>query len=110
MLRLRGRAMRVVLGAANLALAIFLLTPSQVVAKNCFEDTLRKNADGEILITMSGMVFETLPGESFEAMLWLPVTELLICSETMVYEGKSYEVYEIINVDDGEKASAMRIK
>lgn len=46
---------------------------------NCVEDSLSTNNNGKFLMTLSGRLFETLAGDSIDAMLWLPVSILLFC-------------------------------
>ena len=41
------------------------------------------------------------------AFLWLPMTNLLICGPHYFdYKGTTYEIFDITNIDDGEKISA----
>jgi len=77
---------------------------------NCVEDSLSANNNGEFLTTLSGRLFETLAGDSIDAMLWLPVSSLLICGpNSFTYKGKNYDIYKIINTDDGETVDAFLV-
>ena len=91
-----------------------LLTAFSATAqkRDCYDDFLTKNVDsGKFLFTGNGWVFETMAGDNIDAMLWLPTSSLLICSNPPFrYEGKTYDVWLIINTDDGEKVEAFRIK
>lgn len=80
-------------------------------ALDCRQDILSENSNGEILQTFSGEVFETLAGDSITAYLWLPTRDLLICGPNRFdYKGKVYEIFDITNIDDGEKVSALALK
>ena len=79
------------------------------VNAGCFEDTLSKNNGGKILQTMGGHIFETMAGEYIDAMLWLPVSDLMICNRQFSYKGKSYEIFKITNLDDNESVDALKI-
>jgi hypothetical protein len=77
---------------------------------NCTEDSLSTNNNGEFLMTLSGKLFETLAGDSIDAMLWLPTSSLTVCGPTsFTYKGKNYAIYKIINTDDGEKVDAFLV-
>ena len=61
-------------------------------------------------MTLSGRLFETLAGDSIDAMLWLPVSSLLVCGpNSFTYQGKNYDIYKIVNTDDGEKVDAFLV-
>lgn len=68
---------------------------------------LKKNIErGEILITYSGLTFDT-GIDRLDAMFWFPLADLKICGpQVFNLEGKTYQFYDIINIDDGEKVSA----
>ena len=93
-----------------LAFCFFLAISAPVYALDCREHILSKNTEGEMLQTLSGDIFEALPGDSITAYLWLPMSELLVCGPNFFdYKGKKYEIYEITNIDDDEKISALSI-
>lgn len=97
----------------TLALVILLLTTGYASAqgRNCLDDFLSSKSDnGDILVTGTGAVFQVLAGDEIDAMLWLPSTRLLLCSKSVVYKGKAYELWTIINTDDSEKVDAFRLK
>ena len=101
-------------GLAALVMAFVLLAASVGMSFaqgiNCTEDSLSKNNDGEFLMMLSGSLFETLPGDSVNAMLWLPVSSLTICGPNIFsHNGKNYSIYQITNTDDGEKIDAFLV-
>jgi hypothetical protein len=103
--RLTGLATAVVIATVQIA------TGHDADARSCVEDTLRsKSEDGDILIMMSGAVYEVLPGDSVDSALWLPPEEVLICEAPLVYRGRNVIVYDIINTDEGEKVGAHRLR
>lgn len=80
-------------------------------AFDCRQDTLSKNSNGEMLQMLSGDVFEALAGDNITAYLWLPLSELLICGpKTYNVKGRKYEIFDITNISDDEKISALAIK
>lgn len=81
-------------------------------AKTCFEDSIQEvSQSGEILIMLSGQVYEVGAGDSIDSALWLAFDDVLICETPVNYQGKYYLFYEIINTDEkGEKVSARRLK
>lgn len=93
-------------------LTILLLTMwfSAAKAMECTSDTLTDNSQGEILQTLSGGLFETLAGDSITAYLWLPMSELLVCGPRYFeHNGVQYGIFELMNVDDGERVSALSL-
>jgi len=78
----------------------------------CVDDMLRENIDsGRMLLLSSGTLMKVLPGDNIDSMLWLPISSLLVCGPDSIQAGgKSYQVYKIINTDDGESVSALRMK
>lgn len=96
------------------SLTLFILLGTSGVSyaqgSNCIEDSLSNNDGGEHLMTLSGKLFETLAGDSIDAMLWLPVTSLTICGPRVYsYKDKKYSLYKIFNTDDGESVDAILI-
>ena len=84
---------------------------SQASFANCYETSLSENINsGEMLRTLEGDLFDTLAGDNITAMLWLPISSLLICGPTSFpYQGKTYFLYEITNLDDREKVTALKM-
>ena len=77
---------------------VIILFPCSTFAQgiNCTEDSLSKNSNGEYLMTLSGSLFQTLAGDSIDAMLWLPTSSLTICGpKNFSYKGKKYTFYQI---------------
>ena len=101
------------LGVAVLAIFIILLgIRGSSIAQTavCTDDSLRKNDSGKFLMTYSGKLFETLAGDNLNAMLWLPLSSLTICGPRVVlYKGKQYQHFKIINNDDGEMVDALSV-
>jgi len=54
--------------------------------------------DGELVVLEDGSVWQVDPVDAIDSMLWLPTTEIVACDGML------------INVDDGEKVSARRLK
>ena len=91
---------------------VIILFPCSTFAQgiNCTEDSLSKNSNGEYLMTLSGSLFQTLAGDSIDAMLWLPTSSLTICGpKNFSYKGKKYTFYQITNTDDGEEVDAFLV-
>jgi hypothetical protein len=96
---------------ALLAAAVPAMAGSQAEARSCEDDTLQhKSDDGDILIMMSGAVYEVLPGDNIDSALWLPPEDVLICEAPIMYKGRAVMIYEIINTDEGEKVGARRLR
>ena len=89
-------------------LLVITFFTSKICFAQCVNDTLSKNIDrGKYLRTISGNLYETLPGEYIEAMLWLPISSLTICGPKYFnYKGIRYEIFKIMNTDDGESVEA----
>jgi hypothetical protein len=66
----------------------------------CEDDTLESVSDGgEILIMISGEVFQVNPIDQVDTALWLAADDVLICDDI------------IVNTDEnGEKISATRLR
>ncbi|MBB5510964.1 hypothetical protein [Paraburkholderia atlantica] len=67
-----------------------------------------KDDDGTYLIMQSGAVYEVLAGDNVDSALWLPAEDVMVCSRTIVHQGRSVLIYDIINKDENEKVSAVR--
>jgi hypothetical protein len=82
-----------------------------VEAAQCDEDSIKSvTSDGEIIVMLSGAIFEVMAGDTSDSALWLPVSDVLICERTMTLRGKAIPYYEIVNLDDKEKVGATRLK
>ena len=81
-------------------------------AKNCIDDSIREVSEsGEIVMMLSGSVYEVLAGDEIDSMLWLPAEDVLICETTTSYQGRTYIFYQIINTAErGEKVSARGLR
>lgn len=76
----------------------------------CFDDWLKENIkQGEILITFSGLTFDT-GIDRLNAALWFPLEDLKICGpQVFNLEGKTFQYYDIINLDDNENKVFARL-
>lgn len=84
---------------------------SPALGSTCVDATLKNNIDrGRQLLTTSGELYDVLAGDNFDAMLWLPLTSLQVCGpRNITYQGKTYQLYKVINTDDGESVDAFRL-
>jgi hypothetical protein len=77
----------------------------------CDEDSIKSvTDDGEIIVMLSGHVYEVLPGDTIDSMLWLPASDVMICARSMNVSGRNIIYYEIINTDDKEKVGAVLLR
>jgi hypothetical protein len=81
-------------------------------ARKCIDDTLETvSNNGDILIMMSGSVYQVLPGDDIDSALWLPSADVLICEAPLLVRGRYVMIYDIINTEEqGEKVGAERIR
>lgn len=72
-----------------------------VLAQSCDDDSISSvSADGSIIVTISGSVFQVDLVDQVSTMLWLPADNVLTCNDT-----------KMINVDeDGEHAAVVRLR
>jgi hypothetical protein len=88
----------------------FFVVNSAAFGSECVDATLKNNIDrGRHLLTTSGELYDVLAGDNFDAMLWLPMSSLQVCGpRNLTYNGKAYQLYKVINTDDGESVDAFR--
>ena len=87
-----------------------LLVSMSSYGSDCYRDSLSKNSNGEILQTLSGGIYQTLAGDNITAYLWLPMSDLVICGpRRLEHQGKTYELFDISNIDGGEKVTAFSL-
>jgi hypothetical protein len=68
---------------------------------------IQKNVDsGSMIILEDGSIWELDPYDKFEAMLWLPISDITVVESSGGSPGYDYL---LINTDDGEKAHAKLI-
>jgi len=94
-------------------LALRCLAPyaHSVDAAQCSEDSIKSvTSDGEIIVMLSGAIFEVMAGDTIDSALWLPISDVMICERAMTLRGKRVPYYELINLDDKEKVGATRLK
>jgi hypothetical protein len=77
-----------------------LLVPFAVFAGTCETGHWLQSVtdDGEIIKLGDGSVWEVLDGDAVDSMLWLPTENIVVCGG------------HLINTDNNEKVSAMRIR
>lgn len=90
----------------------WLLMFGHASARNCDDDSIQEVSEsGEIIVMLSGQVFQVLAGDEVDSSLWLPAEDVLICETPVTVQGKTYVMYDIINTEEsGEKVSATRLK
>lgn len=77
----------------------------------CDEDSIKSiTDDGEIIVMLSGHVYQVLPGDDIDSMLWLPASDVMICIRSINDKGSNMIYYEIINTDDKEKVGAILLR
>jgi hypothetical protein len=94
----------------SLLLVVFILLQYQS-ANACDEVWLDENiGHGKILKTSDGAIYEIDDVDTVDTSLWLPVSDLLVCSKSFIHKGKYYFFYDIINLDDKEKVTATKLR
>jgi hypothetical protein len=89
---------KVVLALAVATAAIFGVMVAKATA--CEEDTLDTVSDGgDILIMVSGKVYQVDSGDDVDSQLWLAAEDVIICGNTIINKN-----------ENGEKVSAVRIR
>jgi len=87
------------------------IAPVGARAATCDEDSIKSvTDDGEIIVMFSGHVYQVLPGDSIDSMLWLPASDVMICARSISVRGRNMIYYEIINTDDKEKVGAILLR
>ena len=77
----------------------------------CDEDSIKSvTEDGEIIVMFSGHVYQVLPGDNIDSMLWLPASDVMICVRSISVKGRNMFYYEIINTDEKEKVGAVLLR
>lgn len=91
---------RILLTASLLATAFFA-PQTQAGSKKCDGDSIKTiSSNGDILIALSGKVYEVDAADQVDSSLWLALDDVLICNDGT-----------IINTDeDGETVSVNRLK
>lgn len=65
-----------------------LASSSPALAKNCFDDSIRDvSQSGEVLVMLSGAVYEVMAGDEIDSALWLASDDVLICETSVPYQG-----------------------
>ena len=83
-----------------LLLLLSLCTPS--FSQSCYDDSIDTvSDDGDIIVMISGAVFQVDLDDQVDTALWLPADDVLICNGDT----------ELINPDEnGERASVFRLR
>jgi hypothetical protein len=77
----------------------------------CDEDSIKSvTDDGDVIVMLSGHVYQVLPGDNIDSMLWLPASDVMICARSINVSGRNMIYYEIINTDDKEKVGAVIVR
>jgi hypothetical protein len=96
------------------ALIVAILTTVVLVnakSATCDEDSIKNvTDDGEIIVMLSGHVYQVLPGDNIDSMLWLPASDVMICIRSINVRGRNMIYYDIINTDDKEKVGALLLR
>src|SRR5271157_2914322 len=76
---------------------------------DCEKDSISEvSASGAIVEMISGQVYKIDDVGQVDSSLWLPADDVLICSQTVKYQGKNLVLYQIINKDEeGEEVGAV---
>jgi len=69
-----------------------------------------KSDDGTILKFSDGSVFDVVPPDQIDTMLWLPGSDCEIFQRSRIIKGQVRIFYEILNMDDGERILAFRLR
>jgi hypothetical protein len=76
----------------NSALAALAVLSTPVAASDCEEDSLQTVSEGgEILIMLSGSVFQVEGGDTVDTQLWLSADDVIICGNTMINKDENGE-------------------
>jgi hypothetical protein len=89
------------LRAAAILCLIVLMIPFHVLARADCEDGHWIDSvtdDGSIIKLEDGSIWEVMDGDTIDSQLWLPTSNIMICGN------------KLINTDDSEAVSAVRIK
>ena len=79
--------------------------------KICEDDSIDEVAgDGAIVTMLSGFIWKVDEMDRIDSSLWLGTEDVLICSESVVFQGKPLSFYTILNKDEsGEEVHARKI-
>jgi hypothetical protein len=109
----REATMRLILSSITiLAFTMITCLLHAANAASCDQDSIQDVSDsGEVIIMLSGHVYQVLPGDEIDSALWLATDDVLICATSVEYQGRLYELYDIINKDEnGEKVGSQLLK
>jgi len=60
---------------------------------------------------LSGQIYRVDDTDQVDSALWLATEDVLICTKNVVYKGKQFTVYTILNKEEsGEEVNAERLK
>ena len=96
---------------ALIAVIINTFVSVDVKSATCDEDSIKSvTDDGDIIVMLSGHVYQVLPGDNIDSMLWLPASDVMICVRSINVRGRNTIYYEIINTDEKEKVGAVLLR
>jgi hypothetical protein len=80
-------------------------------AESCEETWIeKKSSGGEIIMAQNGMVFQIDNYDQFDTRMWMPIEKILICWKSMKTDANLVVIYDLINLDTGDRVWATRIK
>lgn len=80
-------------------------------AESCEETWIEnKSSGGEIIMLQNGMVFQIDNYDQFDTRMWMPIEKILICWKSMQMGADLVFIYDLINLDTGDKVWATRIR
>src|ERR1035441_8267179 len=102
------RMKRIVCIACIAALLVSIPVLAEAAERRCVDDTIKEvDGDGAILIMASGSIWKVDEVDRVDSGLWLPIEDVLICSQTIPVNGTSVTIYTIINKEEnGEEVGA----
>ncbi len=75
-----------------------------VKGATCDENSIKSvTDDGEIIVMFSGHVYQVLPGDDLDSMLWLPASDVMIGVRSINMKGGNMLYYEIILLNTDER-------
>lgn len=100
-------------GAMLCAVALLVMfAPTASAQMNCDDDSITSvSSSGAILEMLSGGIYRVADVDRITSALWLPISDVLVCRRSVVYQGNRYVIVTIINRDDdGEEVMAERLR
>ncbi len=78
---------------------------------HCFRDSIKRVSNGgQIVIMMSGTIYEVDDYDTFDTQMWLPAEEVLVCQTSEVIQGRPVSIYDLRNLEaKGDKVWVRKI-